>query len=106
MIEHSFRALPDKHYRGWIGQFSFHKDGKDHTRYVRKADGEIELFGNKELAQLAAARSLCFCLDIEDTPSSSSKRLSVSRSGRSKIRLEAERVFGRSECSSIDRRKR
>ena len=80
MIGHQFRAVKDKHGRGYYGQFTYSKGGVDCTGYVRDADGLVVIFGNKQAASWSASRALCKALN-EDHRAARGREVRVTHSG-------------------------
>lgn len=63
MINHAYYALQCPNRRGWIGHYTYLKDGARCTARVRDSLGMIIVFETKNEATAAAGSALCKALD-------------------------------------------
>jgi len=91
MIDHT--AYAKRVETGWIGVYTYPKDGAAHTEQVRRL-GVICIYRSEVAAKAAAGIALCRALNAAMNPRRRGKVFAVRNTGgRARVFAEAERVF-------------
>lgn len=90
-VEHT--AFAQRVETGWIGVYTFPRDGVACTEQVKRV-GRLRVFHSELSAQAAAGLALCRALNVEAVPRRPGKTFAVRHvGGRARVVAEAQRHF-------------